>query len=83
MSEDWLLTRDELRELRRKFQRGLLRTTLWGEAVARAQHEKDKREFVDLLEEPCPHGTLAADTSHAMKRECETCWQSFKEGKDG
>lgn len=31
---------------------------------------------IEWGEEVCPHGTLAADTSKAMKRECEQCWEN-------
>ncbi len=45
------------------------------EAQAKLTHNQD----VDELELPCPHGTLAADTSKASKRECELCWEVFKQ----
>ena len=45
------------------------------EQQAKLTHNQD----VDELELPCPHGTLAADTSKASKRECELCWEVFKQ----
>jgi len=41
------------------------------------------RKIIEEGEKPCPHGTLAIDTSPAMKFECPECRQAFKEDIGG
>jgi len=36
------------------------------------------RDLILMLEEPCAHGTLCADTSKAMKKDCDICWEEIK-----
>lgn len=33
---------------------------------------------VEWADSWCPHGTLCVDTSKALRRECESCWQAFE-----
>lgn len=36
------------------------------------------RTLISILEEICPHDTLCADTSKAMKKDCDLCWKEIK-----
>ena len=48
------------------------------EMVARAQ----VRKLEQWSEGMCPHGTQAADTSRAYRRECDLCWGELKQEAD-
>ncbi len=51
--------------------------------IAQAQRQLTLKAVGEWLDDPCPHGTLAADTSPASRRECSECWQTFLRGEFG
>lgn len=51
--------------------------------LERKAHSTGRREVIEWGDELCPHGTLAADTSKAYKRECDKCWQALQHLEKG
>ena len=47
--------------------------------IMEAQDRKTMSALIAWLDDACPHGTLAIDTSKASRRECNQCWAELKE----
>ena len=74
MSE-WLLTREELKELRRTFARE--GAGYWGDYVAKAALRKVAERMDGVCDE---HSSNYAPSSHPIPRIlCSFCWQEIRE----
>ena len=73
MGEEWLLSGAEVDKIM-DTDAGWHHPPTAARRVALAQ----LRKLVLESEKPCPHGTQAADTSWAFRRECSQCWESLR-----